>query len=52
MLMIPGTRKFRNDEITTNGLLPFEATPLETVPLKPRTVRNVIEGNVCELHCQ
>lgn len=36
----PGTKKSRTDEITAYGLVPFEATPLETVPLKTRTARN------------
>jgi hypothetical protein len=29
LLMTPGTVRSRNDEITTNGMLPFQATPLE-----------------------
>ncbi len=46
LLVTPGTLKPRIDEITINGSLPFEATPLETVLGKLwylwlRTARNV-----------
>lgn len=42
LLVTPETQKFRIDEITTNGMVPFEATPLETVFVieETLTVRN------------